>query len=42
MFTGTLRFNLDPEGLVSDEKITMLLIEAQLENILFGNPLGLD
>jgi ATP-binding cassette, subfamily C (CFTR/MRP), member 1 len=30
MFTGTLRFNLDPEGIVEDERIIQLLKEAQL------------
>ena len=30
MFTGTLRFNLDPEGLVPDQEIESLLLQAQL------------
>jgi ABC-type bacteriocin/lantibiotic exporter with double-glycine peptidase domain len=42
MFTGTLRFNLDPEGLVPDEEIETLLLKAQLQNILYGDQLGLD
>ena len=42
MFAGTLRFNLDPEGLVADEVIESLLLQAQLQNILHGDPLGLD
>jgi ABC-type multidrug transport system fused ATPase/permease subunit len=28
MFTGTLRFNLDPEGFVADEEIESLLLQA--------------
>jgi ABC-type multidrug transport system fused ATPase/permease subunit len=42
MFTGSLRFNLDPEGLVDDEEIESLLLQAQLQNILYGDQLGLD
>mmetsp|Transcript_17853 Transcript_17853/g.30299 ORF Transcript_17853/g.30299 Transcript_17853/m.30299 type:complete len:632 (+) Transcript_17853:2840-4735(+) len=42
MFTGSLRFNLDPLGLATDEEIHSLLMKAQLENILYGNPDGLD
>lgn len=41
MFTGTLRFNLDPEGKVDDDEISDLLKKAQLENILYGDPQGL-
>ena len=41
MFTGTLRFNLDPEDEVSDERIIDLLKEAKLEDFLNKNPSGL-
>lgn len=41
MFTGTLRFNLDPEGTVSDERIEELLKEAKLEELLHKDPKGL-
>jgi hypothetical protein len=34
MFTGSLRFNLDPEDLVSDSRIIDLLKEAKLEELL--------
>ena len=34
MFTGTLRFNLDPEKKANDDEIINLLIQAQLENFL--------
>jgi hypothetical protein len=34
MFTGTLRFNLDPEGKVSDSRILELLNEANLVDLL--------
>ena len=41
MFTGTLRFNLDPDSRVSDERICELLREAKLESLLEKDPLGL-
>ena len=41
MFTGTLRFNLDPEGIVEDERIIELLKEAQLEDFMLKDPKGL-
>jgi ABC-type multidrug transport system fused ATPase/permease subunit len=41
MFTGTLRFNLDPEGIVEDERIIQLLKEAQLEDFMAKDPKGL-
>ena len=41
MFTGTLRFNLDPEGIVEDERIIELLKEAQLEDLMLKDPKGL-
>ena len=41
MFTGTLRFNLDPEGLVSDDRIIDLLREAKLEDLLNKDPKGI-
>lgn len=34
MFTGTLRFNLDPEQKISDEKIMDVLKAAQLDDLL--------
>jgi len=34
MFTGTLRFNLDPEGKIRDEIIKQVLKEAQLDDLL--------
>jgi len=34
LFEGTLRFNLDPFGNVSDERIESLLKEAGLEGLL--------
>ena len=42
MFTGTLRFNLDPEDKVSDKRILEVLVAAQLESLLHKDPLGLD
>ena len=41
MFTGTLRFNLDPEKKATDEEILELLKEGQLQNVIDGNPKGL-
>lgn len=41
MFTGTLKFNLDPEGKIDDSEIEDLLKKAQLENILYGDPDGI-
>ena len=41
MFTGTLRFNLDPEGVIPDERIIELLNEAKLDNLLAKDPKGL-
>ena len=38
MFTGTLRFNLDPENQYSDEKILEVLKEAQLDDLLEKDP----
>jgi ABC-type transport system involved in cytochrome bd biosynthesis fused ATPase/permease subunit len=42
MFTGTLRFNLDPEGIVEDERIIKLMKEAQLEEFMLKDPKGLQ
>ena len=42
MFTGTLRFNLDPEGIVEDDRIIELLKDAQLEELLNKDPKGLN
>lgn len=41
MFTGTLRFNLDPEEKWSDEAILDLLNKANLQNVLANDPKGL-
>ena len=41
MFTGTLRFNLDPAGERTDEEICDLLRRAELGSILDGSPEGL-
>lgn len=41
MFTGTLRFNLDPEGKQTDMRIFQVLQSAQLEDLLHKDPLGL-
>lgn len=42
MFTGTLRFNLDPEGKRSDHEILDLLNKAQLQNLIDNDPNGID
>jgi len=34
LFNGTLRFNLDPENLVSNERIIELLNKAKLDDLL--------
>jgi ABC-type multidrug transport system fused ATPase/permease subunit len=41
MFTGTLKFNLDPEDEVSDDRIIALLKKAKLDTLLNKNPKGL-
>ena len=41
MFTGTLRFNLDPEEICTDEEIKYLLNKAQLDSILNQSDDGL-
>ena len=41
MFTGTLRFNLDPENQIGDERIMELLREAQLEDLVNKDQDGL-
>jgi len=41
MFTGSLRFNLDPEGKWSDEAIIDLLNKGNLQNVLQNDPKGL-
>ena len=41
MFTGTLRFNLDPEDRASDEEILRLLKEAKLDTLL-EHPEGIN
>jgi len=42
MFTGSLKFNIDPEGRATDEEIMDLLKKAQLQNIFPADPDGLD
>ena len=42
MFTGTLRFNLDPDSKISNERILEVLKEAKLENLVQKDPLGLE
>lgn len=44
MFTGTLRFNLDPEGKVKDSRILEVLKEAALDEMIDKDPQqrGLD
>ena len=42
MFTGTLRFNLDPENKTSDRRILEVMREAQLEDMLRKDPEGLN
>ena len=41
LFTGTLRFNIDPEDKVSDKKIFEITNEAQLDDLVSKSPLGL-
>jgi len=42
MFTGTLRFNLDPEGKVIDREILDLLQKAQLQNLINSDSKGIN
>ena len=42
MFTGTLRFNLDPEGRATDQEIIGLMKEAQLETLLESSQDGIN
>ena len=42
IFSGTLRFNLDPEGKASDQRIADVLQTAQLEDLLNRDDKGLD
>jgi len=41
MFTGSLRFNLDPEYRVDDDRIIEVMKAAQLVDVLQKDPLGL-
>ena len=42
MFTGTLRFNLDPDNESTDERIIDLLRDAKLDDLLVKDPAGLN
>ena len=42
LFTGTLRFNLDPEGVATDERILKVMRQAQLNDVLAKDSLGLQ
>lgn len=42
MFTGTLRFNLDPDEEIEESVIIELLKKAKLEDLLAKDPLGLN
>lgn len=42
MFTGTLRFNLDPLGKATDDEIIELLEAASLHNVLYADEKGLE
>jgi ATP-binding cassette subfamily C (CFTR/MRP) protein 2 len=41
MFTGTLRFNLDPDGVCSDERVKQILHKAQLDDLMDRDVKGL-
>ena len=42
MFTGTLRFNIDPENKVSDDEIKSLLFKAGLQHLSERDLLSLE
>jgi ABC-type transport system involved in cytochrome bd biosynthesis fused ATPase/permease subunit len=42
MFTGTLRFNLDPDKNCKDEEIENLLRQSQLDSLLDSNSEGIN
>lgn len=42
MFTGTLRFNLDPENNNTEEEILDLMNKAQLQNLIDNDPAGIN
>lgn len=42
IFNETLRFNLDPEGKIDDDKLVEVLRAAQLDELLYRYPKGLD
>jgi ATP-binding cassette, subfamily C (CFTR/MRP), member 1 len=42
LFTGTLRFNLDPEGIHSDEELRELTSQAALDKLIDRDEKGLD
>lgn len=41
MFTGTLKFNLDPEDKIQDERILELLRKAKLEDLVNKDEKGI-
>ena len=41
MFTGTLKFNLDPENKVDDKIIIDLLTKANLDDLIKKDPNGI-
>jgi ABC-type multidrug transport system fused ATPase/permease subunit len=42
MFTGTLRFNLDPENICTDDDIEILLRQSQLDSLIDSNSEGIN
>lgn len=42
MFKETLRFNIDPDSTHSNDRIIDLLKEANLEDLINKDPLGID
>ena len=42
IFSGTLRFNLDPEKKATDDRMIKLLKTASLEDLLHKDPRGLE
>ena len=42
LFQGTLRFNLDPESVATDEELFQLIKRAKMTDLLERDPKGLD